>query len=199
MVEGWLAPDGAEKPRLPHGSLTTLLALYGQLFESNLKVDPAMQGGSFDLDLPALARTTGRPVEKVELTLKRLRKIGLFRKSGDVLYAHDPVSKAWPPTSFAMLPVRYVIAKLEEIRAAAARERVKTGDVLALYWALVVQRNHRTEEVWFSKEKTSAKAGIAPDEGLKCLGALMRARIVVRAGLATYKYLLLGFEASEQS
>jgi hypothetical protein len=198
ITEGWLGSDDPTKPpRLPHASLSTLIALYAQLFASNLKYDSTMQAGAFEIDKAALVKATHRTSDRIEKTLGLLHKRGFLRSSKQSAAMLDPVSGRWPPVPFAMLPVRYVVSRLAAVKKAAETHGVKLGEALALYLVLVVQRNRAKEEIWFSREKSAAMAGLTSAKAMKCLSALLRAELVVRSGLSAYKFTLLGFEASE--
>jgi len=119
-----------------------------------------MQGGVFQLDWDGLADATGRTPDRIEKTLDILCSRRFLRIAKGAAQMLDPVSGDWPPRPFAMLPARYVVRRLPELRKAAELHNVKIGDALALYLVLVVQRNRATEEIWFSREKSATLVGL---------------------------------------
>ncbi len=157
-----------------------------------------MQGNEFEADVELLVKVTGRKKDRIDQTLSLLRRRGFMSSRGGAFFMLDPVSRAWPPRSFAMLPIRFLVEKLPELRQVSKQRGLPVGDVLALYVVLAVQRNHATEEVWFSRDRTSSIAGLDDDVGLKCLSVLMRTNVVVRSGLSSFKYQLMGFEAADR-
>jgi hypothetical protein len=191
VLDGGLVPG--RKWFVPARLLPPLLAAYALLYEENVSTDPDLSGNSLPLDLKRLAQLSLMTASEARKALQELQELRLLRVQDSRIEVLDPLTRAWPPDRFAMLPAQYAVSRLKAVAGLARQAGTTVGEVVAVYLVLVAQRNRETGEIWFSRTATPERLGQSLDVVKRNLKVLLAAKLLVRPGPKSWVYKLVGF------